>query len=139
MGLYNFQKRFAPYVEEGSKRHTIRARRKHEDKPGATMHLFTGLRQKGARLLGRFPCVRVESILITADHRVFVEGVELSADEKDLLAWRDGFRWDKSQDGDVLTAKHYGCFERLMMLFWSGRLPFEGNIFYWKWSARKCL
>ncbi len=110
MGLYNFQARFVPYIESGEKTHTIRAERKRGDVPGKTMHLYTGLRQKGARLLYRATCVRVEFIRITEDHRVFIgaslgadnckpygEGhlqpggfVELTPDERDLLAHHDG-------------------------------------------------
>ena len=58
MGLYNFQPRFAPRIRAWdadpesplAKAHTIRAPRKggREDKPGDTMYLYTGLRQKGA-------------------------------------------------------------------------------------------
>lgn len=50
MGLYNFQKRFVPFILSGAKTHTIRALRAHPDKPGDTLHLYTGLRQKGAKL-----------------------------------------------------------------------------------------
>ena len=51
MGLYNFQARFVPFILNGAKTHTIRAIRTNPDKPGNTLHLYTGLRQKGARLL----------------------------------------------------------------------------------------
>jgi hypothetical protein len=136
MGLYGFKKRFVPYIVEGSKTHAIRAVRCPRDKPGNTMHLYTGLRQKGAVLLGRFPCIKVEQNPITEDHRVFVDEVELDRDEKDLLAWRDGFRLDATVFAltDPPLPKHTGCFEMLMMAFWSGRLPFEGHIYHWKWS-----
>jgi len=137
MGFYGFKKRFVPFILDGSKTHTIRARRVLCDKPGNTMHLYTRLRQKGARLLGRFPCVRVETIRITEDHRVFIDDAELTADEKDLLAWRDGFRISETvfAISDPQLPEHCGCFELLMMQFWRGRLPFEGDIYHWKWSA----
>jgi hypothetical protein len=65
MGIYNFQERFVPMIQDGTKTHTIRAPRKGaEDVPGNTMHLYTGLRRKGAKLLARFECVRVDEIVI---------------------------------------------------------------------------
>lgn len=141
MGLYNFQPQFVPYVEDGSKTHTIRAERKHADTMGKHLYLYTGLRHKGARLLMRTVCVRTDFIRITEDHRVFIgasvgfdsfpapygEGqraggfVELDEAEKNVLAWRDGFR-DDGRDGAFKS----------MMRFWEGGLPFEGEIIHWK-------
>lgn len=120
MGLYNFKPRFVPYVENGTKRHTIRAKRKHPDEPGDTTHLYTGLRTKAARLLGRSLCIKVEDIRISAAQQVFVDGVELNLDEKNALAFCDGFR--------SLDVGH--AFEE-MMEFWTGRLPFTGDIVHW--------
>ena len=122
MGLYNFQKRFVPKIRSGAKTHTIRAFRAHPDKPGNTLHLYTGLRHKGAELLMRVPCVAVGEIEIDAcghecncDPFVAIDGVELTASERDALAVRDGFE----------------DFEE-MLDFWAGRLPFKGHIVYWK-------
>jgi hypothetical protein len=121
MGLYNFKKRFAPFVKDGSKTHTIRAKRKHRAKVGETLHLYTGLRTKNTELLRRSPCVRVEDIIVTRDQEVFVQGVRLSADECSRLAYRDGFR----------SSDEAHAFEE-MMSFWEGRLPFNGDIIHWK-------
>jgi uncharacterized protein YqfB (UPF0267 family) len=129
MGLYNFQKRFAPFILSGEKTHTIRSVRANPDKPGNTLHLYTGLRQKGAQLLMRVPCVKVEEIEICAvDHpthsgvtKVFtieIDGHYLDRSEKEALARRDGF--------DSLAA---------MMRFWQepkNRLPFRGHIIHWR-------
>lgn len=62
--LLGFKRRFAPHIQDGSKTHTIRAKRKLRPKAGETCHCYTGLRQKGARLLGRWRCVRVQDIII---------------------------------------------------------------------------
>src|ERR1700719_353966 len=98
MGLYNFKERFAPRILDGSKTHTIRPNRAIPDKPGNTLHLFTGLRTKKARLLMRVPCVRIESIEIDAcghecncDATIVIDGVELSETEREAFARRDGF------------------------------------------------
>lgn len=124
MGLYNFQAQFVPYILNGEKQHTIRATRAHVDKPGNTMHLYTGLRQKGARLLARVPCVKVEEIRIDQPAfcapEIWINSERLNADEAEALAVRDGF----------------SCFES-MMAFWRGRLPFVGNIYHWSWEARE--
>lgn len=117
MGLYNFQKRFVPFVESGEKTHTIRAKRKIAPKAGETLHLYTGLRQKGARLLMRVPCTRVETIEINAQTSAMIriDGVLLDHSEREQLAKRDGFKdWDD------------------MLSFWEGRLPFEGHIIHWR-------
>ena len=120
MGIYNFQRRFEPFIRDGSKRHTIRAKRTHRDKPGNTVHLYVGLRTKAARLLGRSICVRVEDIVITTAQQIFVNGEELTLSEKNALAFCDGFR--------ARGVEH--AFED-MMAFWNGRLPFEGDIIHW--------
>lgn len=154
MGLYNFKPQFVPFVEEWSKRHTIRGERKHHDTPGNVMHLFTGLRHPGARCLMRAMCVRSEFIRIEGGpqtpHRIlmgFSAGlaaedpahpiaspygsttggplVRLVIDEANALAWSDGFRPLGSTIDDPMDA--FG----LMMQFWEGRLPFEGQITHW--------
>lgn len=114
MGLYNFRPRFVVAILNGSKTHTIRGDRKRMDKPGDTMHLYTGLRQKGARLLLRAPCTRVEAIYIDEQRQVFLGDEQLSSDECESMAVRDGF----SSFGD-------------MMEFWEARLPFRGHVYHW--------
>jgi hypothetical protein len=121
MGLYNFQERFVPFILEGRKQQTIRAIRANPDKPGSMLHLYTGLRHKGARLLMRVVCVAVEEIEIGPppfgdEHHALIriEGECLDRSEREELARRDGF-------------------ENLeqMIQFWSGRLPFKGHIIHW--------
>lgn len=154
MGAYNFQPRFVPYVKDWSKRHTIRAERAHSDTCGSVMHLFTGLRHPGAELLMRTQCVRTDFIRITTKYRIFIgasvglpehpalygEGqlhrggfVELDQDERNALAWRDGFR----PEGSV-AINPGDCF-RLMIQFWEQRGDnnslrsgdFEGTMYHW--------
>jgi hypothetical protein len=118
MGLYNFKSRFAPRILDGSKTHTIRPLRAIADKPGNTLHLYTGLRTKSARLLMRVPCARIEAIeIIQVDGHpyIFIEGIGLDHSEKEAFARRDGF-------------ENFDDF----MSFWNGRLPFKGQIVHWK-------
>lgn len=115
MALYNFQKRFAPPILSGKNRHTIRAKRKRRTQPGEMLHLYTGLRQKGAQLLMRTRCTRIEEILISSDCQVQIDGVLLDSAERDQLARSDGFK-------DFVD----------MMVFWNGRRPFRGDIIHWR-------
>jgi hypothetical protein len=134
MGLYNFQKRFVQPIQSGQKKHTIRATRRHPDKVGNIAHLYTGLRVKNAaRLLGRYPIVRIEEIEIFEGcqchkptnppcplaFRVKIAGEELNGDEREKLARLDGFENFKE-----------------MQQFWKGRLPFKGQIIHWNPSKQ---
>ncbi len=119
MGLYEFKDRFVPFIKAGTKKHTIRAKRKkHRDKPGDICHLYHGLRTKRAKLIMRAPCVRVEDIVITPGGMVRVAGQWLADDEREALARKDGFP-------DFAS----------MIQFWrtpKNRLPFHGDIIHWK-------
>lgn len=120
--ILGFKDQFHSMILEGSKVHTIRARRKIRPKSGEVCHCYGKVRQKGMHLLGRWPCVRVSEIVFTpvltlgcicrgdglygmectaATHMpsvinehvvVTIDGEALSPDELDSLAWRDGFR-----------------------------------------------
>lgn len=136
--LLNFKKQFRPYILDGSKAHTIRGERGDgkRPKPGEMLHLYTGLRQKGAEFILRAPCVKTEDVEIYKrglHERIRICGYELNFDEADALAWADGFRYvaplykhepDRKED----------CFDGLMVQFWEGRLPFRGWITYWDYS-----
>jgi hypothetical protein len=130
--LLGFKRRFAPFVEDGSKTHTIRSTRKNQPHVGEICHCYVDPRQKTMRLLGRWPCVKVESIEIRwpkeyempgDDPLVFIDGQLLSKDECDALAWRDGFR----------GRGQAGAFSE-MVDYWSKpkhTIPFEGQIIHW--------
>lgn len=158
MGLYNFMPRFEPMILDWSKRHTIRGERAHPDVPGDPMYNYTGLRHPGARCLMRPMCIRTEFIRIEGGpqtpFRILMgfslalgtgidagktsvcgepiygnptggPHVRLAEDELQALAWRDGFRPEGS------TEANPGDAFRLMMSFWTGRLPFEGTVYHW--------
>ncbi len=130
--LLGFKRRFAEFVEEGSKTHTIRAIRKIEPRVGEICHCYVDPRQKTMRLLGRWPCVKVERIVI--DYREYrvsaplvveIDSARLTDEEADLLFLRDGFR---DQTGE--TYQHM----QQAADFWKTRLPFEGHIIHWKFT-----
>ena len=92
MPAYNFQKQFVPMIEDGSKRNTIRRRRKHPTQAGQTLRLYMGMRTKGCRLIRDVVCVRIEPVVIyPALGRVVLDGKMLSLDETLRFALRDGF------------------------------------------------
>jgi hypothetical protein len=130
VGLYNFQKRFVEYIELGltdpdhphAKLHTIRARRKHEDKPGSTMHLYVGLRHKGARLIAEVPCVAVRDILIDVGGAINVDGEHLSYSEAEQLALHDGFPDGHAQMMDFWRREHFAK---------TGEAAFLGRVYHW--------
>jgi hypothetical protein len=73
-------------------------------------------------------CLKVEDVLIrerkslsddcTERFEVVVDGVGLECDEKEALAYADGF-------------KSFSA----MMAFWEGNLPFIGQIIHWKQTS----
>jgi hypothetical protein len=114
MGLYNFAPRFVAPILAATKRHTIRAPRRHPDARGNTIHCYTGLRRPGARLLGRWPCVAVGAIEITVRGLITVDGTRLDVLDAEFLALRDGFE----NLSDFLD-------------HWKPFLPFSGAIIRW--------
>lgn len=66
---YNFNKQFAPDVESGIKRQTIRKKGKRRPpKIGEPLQLYTGMRTKYCRLLARETCLNVSEIKIIPAH-----------------------------------------------------------------------
>ena len=159
MPAYSFQQRFVPFVEDGSKGHTIRQRRtKGFAKKGDTIYLYYGLRTAQCRKLAVSICTDAVSIAISPQGRVYLfnqrlndaDAAAVAADlknerlpspadrsltwhllgqqQKDTLAWDDGFRDD-----------NYRHFRRgvnyfsIMLRWWSmtHELPFVGDIIYW--------
>lgn len=146
--ILGFQDQFVPFVEDGSKTHSIRAGERW--KVGMRADLFRNVRQKNMSLIFRAPVVKVQEIEIIPPpddfrcplcgspeihchepySRILIDGEELGSDERDLFAWRDGFRpWP---DAPTLTTTAFDH----MMTFWRGRLPFHGQIIHWDYAAR---
>jgi len=151
MPAYSFQQRFVPLVKEGSKRHTIRARRKHVPKPGSTLQLFSAMRTKYCTRIMDAPFKKIRTIIIT-ESEIYIVWMRLSdsqvcevydeltqgksiswlanplgGKQREDLAWKDGFR----QQGST-ARKTAGSFD-LMLRWWktTHELPFIGDIIYW--------
>ena len=71
MPALNFQARFAPLVESGEKRQTIRAYRKddRDAQAGDTLYLYTGMRTKACRKLGEARCKGVTPVAINRSEK----------------------------------------------------------------------
>lgn len=152
-----FKDQFVPMVEDGSKRHSIRAGFRWKE--GMRADLYARPRQKGMRLLFRAMVVKVEQIeieytgtLVAPNTRlgamiggwsasdfttITIEGVRLVADELDSFAWRDGFRPHPSEP--TLTTDAF----RDMVEFWYrmhgfGRKirHFHGQVIHWDYERR---
>jgi len=99
--LLGFKQQFEHKIRSGEKTHTIRGERKDGKTPavGEALHCYVNPRTKQMRLIGRWPCVRVEPVRIslTLDHayakslRIQIGDQVLSRDEADAFAKRDGF------------------------------------------------
>lgn len=158
--LLGFKRRFAPYVADGSKTHTIRATRKNPPRVGDTCHCYVDPRQKSMALIGRYPCVKVEAIQFyeCGDGRfsVWIGDNELTPDEKAALAWRDGFRnyephraftemvrfWMREHGDGRQIVETFINFQNGEPIIATPRygtqgLSFKGHIIHWQWSVNE--
>ena len=118
MPLLNFQPRFAPLVERGEKRQTIRPPRKWPLQEGEVLHLYTGLRTSRARKLGTGRVTQVADVAITLDGMVWLSSrAVVRGRHLDHIAHLDGF------------ADHY---ELLTWLLETHGLPFAGTLIRWE-------
>lgn len=137
-----FKPRFVPFVRDGSKQHTLRDERQGDRQivAGDRLDLYENVRQKTQALLGRYLCTRVQVARFDVKvgmYAMWIDGVELSRDEADNFAWRDGFRhMIDIPTGIDLKPYSYdvtGCFP-MMMDYWvkDGKtFPFEKRLIHW--------
>lgn len=120
MPALNFKAQFAPSVESGQKRCTIRVRRKYPIKVGDRLYLYTGMRTKQCRKLSETICktaqdIRIKSPTIVWLNRWGAWGL-LPDEEIHALAHADGFE----------TVTEFVSFFRETY-----GLPFEGQLIKW--------
>ncbi len=118
MPALNFKARFAPLVESGQKRQTIRAFRKdrRDPKPGDGLFLFTGMPTKQCRRLRDAICTAVTHISIVHPEGFFLAGRLLCHEERQRMAEADGFL----NPGEMAE-----WFDRVY------GLPFDGFLIQW--------
>lgn len=104
------------------KRQTIRARRRdgRDPKPGDTLHLWTGLRQPGARKLGQVTCQSVMPIHFFTDREVL------------CLGFHEIFGPWPQCDARFAKADGFASFGELVdWIDETHGLPFEGLVIRW--------
>jgi hypothetical protein len=103
MVAYNFQKAFAPLVESGQKRQTLRFPRRRDARPGEPLQLFTAQRTKYCRkLIDPDPiCLEVSPVTLqtcqtdeTAPEgfQVLREGTLMDLEQLNQFCKADGFQ-----------------------------------------------
>lgn len=111
----NFKQQFAAAVKSGRKRQTIRASGKRQYKAGQVLHLYTGLRRPGAKLLRKVKVKRTFHVGI-GEHAIWLDHFTLSPLTAQGLAKADGF-------GSVEELREF--FRRTY------GLPFYGTLIQW--------
>ena len=91
MPSLNYADQFAPLVESGRKRQSIRALRKRPFKAGDILYHFHGLRHPGSRRLGYSIAEEVTNIEIFAATIFLDRRIKLDTVEEEVLAAADGF------------------------------------------------
>jgi hypothetical protein len=91
MPAYNFQPQFVQMIQDGSKHHTIRRRRKRPTKPGEMLKLYTGMRTKNCKLIMEVMCTSVVPVQVLRGTGIILDGKLLSDVETVMFAARDGF------------------------------------------------
>jgi hypothetical protein len=96
MVAYSFKAQFVEPIIVGTKRQTIRADRKRHARSGEALQLYTGMRTRSCRLIGRALCLGVSPILLRLSP---VGGVRINdvpwIGSLDEFAQSDGFsKWD---------------------------------------------
>ena len=126
MDAYSFKKRFGPPILAGTKAQTIRADRKRHARPGEELQLYTGMRTKHCKLLGRPTCIDVVPVQLCFSKRGASElfevgGLPISPREMVGFAHDDGF--ESIQDMADFWWREHGS--------GSDALTFEGVLIRW--------
>jgi len=138
MVAYSFQPRFAPLVEAGTKRQTMRAPRRGpwgtdgHAKPGQMLQLYVGLRTRTPRLLRVTRCLSAETICIEARDRgdgtavlqvwrsvpERAHGTVRSTIDIEVFAAADGFADAADMAAWWLTVRGFGTFDDYRLIGW---------------------
>ena len=110
MVAYSFQKRFAPRIEDGTKRHTIRLDPRRHARPGEALQLFVGMRTTSCRKIIADPlCISVEPIQIDFDAEGRIAAACIDDNpvaDLDGFALADGF--ESLSDMEGFWVMHHG-------------------------------
>lgn len=121
MFTLNFKKQFAPAIESGKKRQTIRAHRKdgRRPKPGDHLRLYTGMRTNDCRMLIDAKCADISSVNIFDD----------AGDVSVVIAYR---RLSRNECQELATADGFDSLDEFVQFFRENHgLPFDGLMIEW--------
>jgi len=116
--VLSFKSQFKKPIISGSKIHTIREDKTNRWKAGNEIHFATGVRTKNYNQFHSGKCISIQTIEIKYPTECFndaiieIEGIKLSTEEMQKLAYNDGFK------------------NLLDLLFWF-REDFKGKIIHW--------
>ena len=116
MPALNYQERFAPLVESGRKKQTIRAWRKRPFRVGDRLYHYTGMRTKSCRKLLESTCTEAIPIVIDGACVCVNDVIPLAVYERNKLA-----RADRFKDYDEMEAWFQATHE----------MPFSGQVIRW--------
>jgi hypothetical protein len=135
---YSFAKQFVTPILEGQKRQTIRGSRKRHARPGDELQLYTGLRTKHAKLIGKYRCTRVSHITLRfRPDRGLREGVLIAPPEidRDLTVFQTPEQLDAFAHMDGFQSWEY------LKKFWElhngiGE-AWSGTLIEWRWDGTR--
>lgn len=120
MPAYNFMKEFIDPILNGSKKQTVRLRRKNRTRPAFPIMLYTGMRTKQCKLIAKSFVTAVKPIKIDPQFcAICIDGVALGPDEVMNFALSDGFEFVK--DFFQFFSKHYT----------QDQLDYDLEVIYW--------
>ena len=95
--ILGFKKQFVKPILSGIKRHSIREDVHNRWQPGRIIHFATGVRTKDYNQFKMGICQSVQQIEIKyneslIDTKIIIEGKKITLDQKQKLAWNDGFQ-----------------------------------------------
>jgi hypothetical protein len=129
MTALNFKAQFAPLVESGQKRQTIRrAGRSKPPTVGEELQLYTGQRTKQCRLLGTGICIHVQPCVIKPEAKKVLFSGEYSWDWRE--AQSNEIYYLAHADGFVSTKDFFNFFAESNREH--GVDKFVGNIIKWE-------
>jgi len=133
MTAYSFQPRFVAPILAGTKQQTIRAERKRHGRPGEELQLYTGMRTKRCRLIGRANCFSVWPITIDIERREIEYADRIISLQQDLDAFArtDGFAdwwemrdfWKEAHRKGLTTLSHDNKPWRGVLIRWTDFSP----------------
>lgn len=125
----SFMPRFAPLVESGQKRQTIRKVRKRPIKVGDTLYLWEAQRTPARRYLGEVVCTSVDELRIAPTRAGGVVQLWHSVDFINYAEWHPRSRRTATR---IAQADGLTDFAEMVSLFNKIHgLPFEGVLIRW--------